>query len=318
MKIAFHSGSITLRGTEVATFDYAAAARRILGTESIALLPYFEGGEKNQVYQKFASAFPVFTYRNFAEREAILRDQQVDLFYSTKAGAEDDAISRVVPTAVHAVFLENAFHGDIYAYISSWLSKVMAHGQAGWIPYMVDLPVPNGDLREELNIPTDAVVFGRYGGKETFDIVWVQKLVVELAQGNPRMHFVFMNTNRFGPVLPNVHFLPGSADLMRKAQFIATSDAMLHARYCGETFGLAVAEYSCLNKPIFTFEHSPDRHHLETLGERAFRYRDAAELRKQILAFTPDPQGDWRVFAELCRPENVMQRFRQVFIEPLA
>ncbi len=317
MKIAFHTGSITLRGTEVATFDYAAAARRFLGVQPFALLPHCPDVEKNPVFQKFSAAFPTFTYRTDAEREGILREQKADLLYATKAGWVDEAVSKAVPTAIHAVFLENAFHGDIYAYISSWLSQVMTYGEAGWVPYMVDLPEPQGDMRAALNIPADAVVFGRYGGAETFDIVWVQKLVVELAQKNSRLHFVFMNTNRFGPALPNVHFLPGTADLAQKARFIATSDAMLHARYCGETFGLAVAEYSCLNKPIFTFEHSPDRHHLEVLGTRAFRYRDADELRKQILGFTPDPQGDWRVFAELCRPVNVMQQFKRVFLDPL-
>jgi len=317
MKIAFHSAAITLRGTEVATFDYAAQARRLLGVEPIALFPHFDGIEKNPVHQKFAAAFPCFSYRSAQEREDILRDRKIDLLYVTKAGSDDGIYSQTVPTAIHAVFLENAFHGDIYAYISSWLSTVMTYGRAQWVPYMVDLPAPDGNLRSELSIPADAVVFGRYGGMETFDIVWVQKLVVELAAKNPRLHFLFMNTERFGPRLPNVHFLPGTPDLARKAKFIATSDAMLHARYCGETFGLAVAEFSCLNKPIFTFEHSPDRHHLEVLGSRAFRYRDADELRRQILGFSPDPQGDWRVFAELCRPKNAMQKFREAFMDPL-
>ncbi|HVU38611.1 MAG TPA: hypothetical protein VHC95_09765 [Opitutales bacterium] len=317
MKIAFQSSGVSLRGTEVATFDYAWFARKLLGVEVIALLRQVENIEQNPVFQKFSAAFPTFPHSTAAEREAILREQGVDLLYVTKAGAADDAVSQAVPTGVHAVFLENAFHGDIYAYISSWLSQVMTYGQVAWVPYMVNLPEPGGDLRGELGIPADAVVFGRYGGAETFDIDFVQKLVVELAQKNPRLHFLLMNTDRFGPPLPNVRFLPGTADLARKAKFIATCDAMLHARYCGETFGLAVAEFSCLNKPIFTFEHSPDRHHLEALGARAFRYRDAAELRKQILGFSPDPGGDWRVFAELCRPENVMQKFRTAFIEPL-
>jgi hypothetical protein len=317
MKIAFQSSGMTLRGTEVATFDYAWHARRLLGVSPIVVLPRYENVEQNEVFQKFSAAFPTFTYENAREREDILREQQADLFYVTKAGMADDIVSSNVPTGIHAVFLENAFHGDLYVYISSWLSKVMTHGRAAWVPYMVSLPEPEGDLRAELGIPGDAVVFGRYGGSETFDIGWVQKLVIELAQGNPRLHFLLMNTDRFGPPRPNVHSLRGTADLARKAKFIATCDAMLHARYCGETFGLAVAEFSCLNKPIFTFEHSPDRHHLEVLGRRAFRYRDAAELRKQILAFAPDPQGDWRVFNDLCRPENVMQKFREAFITPL-
>ncbi len=317
MKIAFHSGSLSLRGTEVAMYDYAWHARRLLGVEPLLLLPQAEGGEQSEVRQKFAQAFPCHTYRSAVERETILREQKADLFYCIKSGANDGVVSQGVPTAVHAVFQENAFHGDIYAYVSSWLSQVMAYGWAAWVPHMVDLPAAGGDLRAELGIPANAVVFGRYGGADTFDIVWAQKVVVELARQNQQMHFLFMNTHHFGPALPNVHFLPGTTDATRKAKFIATSDAMLHARYCGETFGLAVAEFSCCNKPIFTFEHSPDRHHLEVLGQRAYRYRDAAELRKQLLAFAPDPGGNWRVFADLCLPENVMQRFRAAFMDPL-
>jgi hypothetical protein len=39
-------------------------------------------------------------------------------------------------------------------------------------------------------------------------------------------------------------FLPGSADLDYKVQFINTCDGMIHARGIGESFGLAYGEFS--------------------------------------------------------------------------
>ena len=39
-------------------------------------------------------------------------------------------------------------------------------------------------------------------------------------------------------------------DLNYKVKFINTCDAMIHARAMGETFGLAVAEFSKKNKPV--------------------------------------------------------------------
>ena len=39
-------------------------------------------------------------------------------------------------------------------------------------------------------------------------------------------------------------FLPPTTDVERKVKFINTSDAFLHARTQGESFGMAVGEFS--------------------------------------------------------------------------
>ena len=54
----------------------------------------------------------------------------------------------------------------------------------------------------------------------------------------------------------NIIYLPKSLDKKNKSKFVSTCDAMIHARYDGETFGLAVAEFSSANKPIITFANS--------------------------------------------------------------
>lgn len=85
-------------------------------------------------------------------------------FYCIKNGFNDGVFSRKVPTGIHAIFRESEFHGDIYAYVSPWLSEVMACGKAPWVPHMVQQAEEFGDLRAEIGIPKDEAVFGRHGG----------------------------------------------------------------------------------------------------------------------------------------------------------
>jgi hypothetical protein len=58
---------------------------------------------------------------------------------------------------------------------------------------------------------------------------------------------------------------------------------MIHARYDGEIFSQAVAEFSVRNKPILTWKPDSipshyDTGHIWVLGDNAFYYRDGNEL----------------------------------------
>ena len=51
------------------------------------------------------------------------------------------------------------------------------------VPHMVRPALPNGPcMRAELGIPADAVVVGRYGGYESFDVDAAREAVLELAR----------------------------------------------------------------------------------------------------------------------------------------
>lgn len=320
MKIAFHSGYLGFRGTEVALQDYARGCREILGHEPFFLLPWQEGVDSHPVAMAMARTAPVRFYRDGAEREGILQEEKADFFYAIKNGWNDGVISRRVPTGVHAIFRESEFHGDIYAYVSPWLARTMSHGRTPNVPHMVRLPEPAGDLRAELGIPADAPVVGRHGGDDSFDIPWVQQAVVRAARKNRNLHFVFLNTRQFSGVasLPNIHFLPPTGDAVRKRAFLETADIMLHARKRGETFGLACLEFASCGKEVLTFEGSPETAHLEILGDWAKRYRNPSELEEKLQEinrghFCRQAIGcDPRFF--LYRPQPVMQKFQSVFL----
>lgn len=319
MKVAFHSGYLGFRGTEVALVDYARGNREILGGESLILLPWRDEVDSHPVVHRMKAVAPVHFYRTEQEREDVLKREKADFFYSIKNGFFDGVVSESVPTGIHAIFRESEFHGDIYAYVSPWLSRVMSHGKSPWVPHMVRLGDPAGDLREELGIPSSAVVFGRHGGEDSFDLPWVQQTVVKTAQTNPRIHFIFLNTSTFTGVrgLKNIHFLHATPDPAKKRAFLESCDAMLHGRTRGETFGLSCMEFAVAGKKVLTFSGSPERAHLELLGEAAVGYDGAETLASQLLSPRDDyrlPPAVARELAEKFGPERVMKQFRQVFL----
>ena len=99
---------------------------------------------------------------------------------------------------------------------------------------------PNGpNLRSELGIPEGATVFGRHGGYDVFDIFEARAAVLSVARSRPDIYFVLLNTRPlindadgeplWGQIPPNIVHLKATMDEGRKAAFIRTCDAMLHA-----------------------------------------------------------------------------------------
>ena len=198
----------------------------------------------------------------------------------------------------------------------------MARGKAPWVPHMVRLAEELGDLRAEIGIPKGEAVFGRHGGDDSFDIPWVQNAVVETARRHPQIWFLFLNTRKFVGATghPNIRFLPATADPIRKRMFLNSCDAMLHGRMRGETFGLSCLEFAMLGKRVLTFAGSPERAHLDILGESAVPYQNAEEL-CEFLRDPADARGLKTNFGGRMekfnpyQPEAVMRKFEQVFLK---
>ena len=313
MKIAFHTNQLCLRGTSVAVYDYAHFNETLLKNSSIILAkdPSVWPYSHEPAILKFQKRFPVYFYKNESEIEFILDKENIDILYAQKAGVRDNVISTKRKTVIHSVFQHHEPHGDVYSYISEWLGNKY---KSPFVPYMVYLPEVHTNLREELNIPNDAIVFGRHGGQETFNIPFVRQVVKNIASTHKNIYFLFLFTDRFtDPSLENVIYLKGESDLEYKTKFINTCDAMLHARSVGETFGLSVAEFSIRNKPVITYA-GPQREsaHLQMLGEKAIKYYNTEDLTKILTTFTPTDK-DWNAYKEYS-PEKVMQIFNNVFI----
>ena len=319
MKILFHENELNYRGTSIAMYDYADFNERILGNESIII--YNKNCKTNHPLgiEKFKKRFEVLEYEALSELDNIITKNNVDLLYAIKNGDQDGVASTECKTAVHAVFKHCEPHGDVYAYVSEWLSQEMSGGIYPFVPHMVNFDIETDeDLRSELNIPRNAKVFGYYGGAQSFNIPFAQKTVEQIARKYRDIYFLFMGVDPFikpewwKSKLKNIIFLPPSADINRKLKFINTCSALLHARERGETFGITVAEFVLQNKPVITFADSPEKAHLMELGNDAYLYRNKNEL-KEILLDTDLSKTAIRSYEKFL-PQQVMEQFKKVFI----
>lgn len=316
MKVAFHSRMLTERGSEGAMLDYARLNRSILGNESVLCLPDRQEFAANPLLKKWREEFEVIQYADKNDLSRRLKKEAAEVLYLTKPGPFDGFLVPEIKNCVHAQFLCDEFHGDAYAYLSCWMSRVMTGRESSFVPFYVPKLISEESHRKELGIPNGAKVFGRHGGWDTFNIPFGRHVVAEHARSHPNDHFVFLNTEpvRGTERLGNVHYLPATVDPVEKARFLAMCDAMLHARWHGETFGLAVGEFAVLGKPVITFSESRERAHLEMLGKQAVLYGSASELQNVLVEFRPHKtQGtEYEIFGD---PKVVMELFQKRFLE---
>ena len=183
------------------------------------------------------------------------------------------------------------------------------------LPRIITLPEHNLNMRQQLNIPKNAIVFGGYGGKAQFDIHYVQEVVYEIAKNNKNIYFLFANFYKFCQDLPNIIHLPCIVDPEEKVRFINSCDAMLWARSDGETFGQSIAEFSIRNKPIIATKVGR-LSHVAYLGDKGIWYNDEKDLTNILLNFNPEieSQKDWNAYKDYT-PEKVMKIFDDVFLK---
>lgn len=329
LKIAFHSNQLSERGTEVALYDYARYNEEVLGNVSY-IVSNRNADLTTEV--KFRNRFDklykgidtqrVILYDNPNEISEITKSNDINILYAEKFGCPDGILSNTCKNAVHAVFDAHSYnkHGDAYASISNWLSKQHSFGSIPYVPYIVHLEKHNDNMREELGIPKNAIVLGRHGGKDQFSIQFVHKVVYEILQDRSDVYFLFMNTNKFGPDHDRIIHIGTEVNEYNKVKFINTCNAMLHARIDGETFGLAVAEFSFMNKPVLTWRHGIDNAHIDMLGDMALTYSFDADLYKMIIDIEQflELNVNWDCYSKQFSPEKVMTgKFKNIFIDPL-
>ncbi|AZB24421.1 MULTISPECIES: hypothetical protein [Chryseobacterium] len=320
MKILFHEDELNYRGTSIAVYDYADFNEKYLGNESIIV--YNKNSKTNHPLgiEKFEKRFRVHGYSDFSEVDQLIRKDNIDLFYAIKNGNIDGIDTKECKSVIHSVFKHFEPHGDVYAYVSEWLSQEMTGSKYPYVPHMVNFDSQtNEDLRTELNIPKNAKVFGYYGGHISFNILFAQKTIEKIASKYKDIYFIFMGVNPFikkkwwKSVPSNIIFLPPSSDIMMKQKFINTCNALLHARERGETFGITVAEFAIMGKPVIAFANPPEKAHITHLQNQAYYYNDSKDLQNIIL--DADLTLSAKELYEKFLPHPVMDTFKKVFID---
>jgi glycosyltransferase involved in cell wall biosynthesis len=318
IKIGFWSNQLCERGTEIALFDYAYYNQIILKNKSYIFYEKNNTNNNESVINKFKKEFDIVVgVNNFDEVDKYLTENDIHILYYSKGGDNDNKLSKVANNVIHCVFNCSEPHGDVYSALSSSVSDY--NDTIPILPYIAYLPYHEENMRKELNIPEDAVVFGRHGGKGQFDIKIVQEIICNIAKSNPTIYFIFLNTNTFCETLPNIIHLDTIIDPNLKRKFINTCDAMIWARSDGETFGLAIAEFSICNKPVIAANVGFDCHY-KILKNKGLWYSSSDELINQIkyIATTDKKElqrKDWNAYKEYT-PENVMKIFYKIVIMP--
>ena len=323
MNIGFFVRHFTERGTEVAIYDYAKYNETILKNKSY-IICFSKNAQRDMnfpserlSYNKFSTAFPVIEISNMENMKEVIKDFNLSFFYTLTHGGKDiyqfhnKEIWGLCKTIKHCVFDTKYPESDYYTSISEELNK-KNNTSVPVIPHIVDLPSCDHNLRDELNIPSNALVFGRYGGTDTFNLSIAHAAIKEYLELNKDAYFLFMNTRHFY-THPRIIYLDRSLDINYKVKFINTCDAMIHARSDGETFGLSIAEFSIRNKPIITCPCG-DLEHIKILGPLALTYRTTEELIDifKNIKTTINLRSDWNAY-RLYSPDYVMNMFKSIF-----
>lgn len=315
MVVAFHSNTLTVRGSENALWDYAEFNETLLGNRSILAVADRPGIGENPTLARWRTRFPVLVYQGRQDLGRKLRQENVEVLYLIKPGHFDGLVVPGVKNCIHAMYHTDEFHGDAFAFVSGWLSREATGREDSYVPHLLRRFESKEDFRGELGIPLRARVFGRHGGVESFNISFVRRAIVRHARRHPEDHFVFLNTlplEGSGP-LTNVHYLPATIDPALKGKFLATCDAMIHGQWHGETFGMAPGEFAVLGKPVLTFAGARVRAHLEMLGGAAVLYRNERELTELLKSFKPN-RVRAEVYEKFADPGQVMDLFAQRFL----
>tara|TARA_Y100000052_G_C2953229_1_gene88665 strand:+ start:295 stop:1245 length:951 start_codon:yes stop_codon:yes gene_type:complete len=315
MKVAFYSPHLCLRGTTVAMYDYAYYNEKLLGNESIIFYDKDHQANNDTTIEKFTNVMECVPMDSINDIDKTIVDNQVDAIYIIKGGFKNDGrMAHACKTLIHAVAMapESEAHGDVYAYGSYWLSEACSEGRLPAVPHMVDLPDINDDLRDELLIPKDAIVFGRSGGLDTWNLPFASEVIQRVLNERDDIYFVFQNTPMFY-MHPNIIYIQPTSDMEYKVKFINTCDAMIHARNEGESFGLSCGEFSIRNKPVITWNGSKERNHIYVLGDKGIYYSNAQEMYDSLINFKPEPNKDWNCYRDYS-PENIMKIFQRVYL----
>jgi hypothetical protein len=312
--IAFWDNYLCERGCSIAVFDYAFFNQKLLNNKSIILYNKTIQQNNNSVIEKFKQHFDVYGLNNFSEVDELLKNNHCDILYVSKSGDNEGHYSKIIKTCIHCIFNCNEPHGNVYMSLSPYLVNYNINFPV--LPFMINISSHERNMRKKLNIPDTSIIFGRHGASDTFDINYVHNIIYYIAKDFSTIYFLFVNTKPFCPSLPNIIHLEKIIDIDEKIEFINTCDAMIHGRSYGETFGLAIAEFSTRNKPVLSTKvEIGDNVHYKLLGDKGIWYTKET-LYNILKNFNKEEikSKDWNAYKDYT-PEKVMKIFKEVVIE---
>lgn len=308
MIIGFLVQEFNIRGSGMATYDYAHYNEAILGNKSIIITPKKLTGDTG-AFRKFHIRFPIIFYTDL---EQSLLENKVDFLYIISYGRKQDSekyITKACKNIVHCVFDMSEPHGDHYLGVSKTLAAKF--GSKNYLHHMIShRPSKTGEnLRKELGIRDSDTVFGRYGGRDTFNLPWGVDVIKNTLDKRSDVYFLFMNTPVF-LIHPRVIYLEPTTDMDQKNKFIMTCDANIVFETLGHTFGMACGEYGVNNKPSIVYDYNVwNRAHIDILGNDGIYFKSPAELSDILCDWK---KKEYKITAyDYYNPKNIMKEFEK-------
>ena len=334
-RFVIHTDSLTERGTEAASFFLARELRKI---DCEVAFAYNKNSPQNNnlAIKYFSDFFPLIAYENF---ESIQREitRNFDIAYLIKNRETKRYVFKGLFNAAHVIFDEYFPFGNTYTYISRSLAdysraqtnrfervlksqvaalrSCMNAKQFEHVPYMVDMPIPKGGgiSRKSLGIPDDAFTIIRYGGKTTFDIPWVKRVLLRFLEEYQDTFFIALNTEKFTSH-PRVIYLDAVVDLQTKSDLLFLSDLFLHGRSIGETFGMSIIESLQVGTPVISWNGGRDQEHVEHLAKFQWLYQDSFDLWNLLTIFRTAEKKELnmskvREYSEMFRPQALIKQY---------
>jgi hypothetical protein len=270
----------------------------------------------------------------------------------SSSGSDASLYPSKVPTVVHCVFGIEP-HGPhtvipLNPYLIHPTTHVVHKSHSDvYLPHMVTPPPPDVmyssrpfvnrvlALKESLNIPRSSLVVCGFGGLDSFSVLPAIEAVFKLAFrfNRQQLNLVFMGLNPFKTILDyfspsfrlfgddafrrkyGIHVLNHTYDQSEIETFMGACDVLLHARAIGETFGLAIAEFSVRNKPVLVhFDPTLAAHsaeHYRILASKGFYYVTSEDIVGQVSAWIAQggvPVGDYNAYRDYT-PEKVLASY---------
>ena len=109
MRIAFLLECPNIRGTGVASYDYALYNEELLHNESLFICNRSRESEFHPLgLKRIQSRFPIAYLNHLDELDTVLKREKVDFMYTIRTGHLEPGIPKECPTGVHVMFQHNA------------------------------------------------------------------------------------------------------------------------------------------------------------------------------------------------------------------
>lgn len=315
--IAFYTPTLNFRGTCVAIVDYATYNEKLLLNKSIIITNQCNKHDDIAV-EWITKLFNVIyiEHVNTNTLDDVLISNNCDVLYCIKYGKNDGIYSNKVKTIIHCVFNMSEPHGDVYIGVSKSLCKKFNSKEyLGHIVKRVNTDTKK-NLRTQLNIPLDALVIGRHGGIDTFNVEFAKQFISKIIRNNNNIYFLFINAPIWD-VHPQLIYLQPTTSIEFKNKFIKTCDAMIVPESLGHSFGLSISEFCMFKKPIICYLNRRNRNvywndnHINELGNEGLYFSNELELSLIINNFNMFkniiPYKAYRKYT----PERVMSLFNR-------